>query len=143
MNVSTQRAAIEELVPALQPFVLQPGARYFLERQEVFFCGLSSGSGGGDASVAVFSAGPPAGPAYPVMRPMICAGAVLLHSVEADDELAEAVLIAGSPETAIEAVEVLVSRSIETRQVALECAGQKAFYPVLVTGYRPSRAAAA
>jgi len=135
MNLSAQRAAIEELSSGLRPCVIGPDRRYFLDKREVFFLGFSLDAGG--TKVAVFG-GEPARE-HPAVEPaaeLVCAGAVFLRSPEPGEETEKASQLFGDGTNA-EIVESLNVSTIEPRQFRLTRVGDKALYPILITAYRP------
>lgn len=135
MNLSAQRAAIEELSSGLRSCVIGPDRRYFLDRKEVFFLGFSLDAGG--TKVAVFGGGPARKrPAAEPTAELACAGAVLLRSPEVGEETEMASRLFGGG-TDAEIVESLDVSTSEPRQFRLTRVGDKAFYPILITAYRP------
>jgi hypothetical protein len=142
MYASTQREAIDELKPVLKPLVLRPGQRFFLGRQEVFFCGRSISPFFSPDPVAVFCAEPPTDARGLITRPLDCRGAVFLRSVETGREKIESALFFGHGGAAVEVVEALTVVDDGADRLVIGRAGRKAFYLLLITAYRPGESTA-
>lgn len=117
MLVSTQRPAIETLIPHCNPVVVQPDERYYLDGREVFLLGISSGSGmresGTTAMIAVFGLRNAATPAK--MPDVRCSGAVLLGRLGELDQQPEPFFDNKVCLTALEAVKEI--SEVEGRRV--------------------------